>query len=300
MFARLAEWLVGDHPAVVASVTATHGATPRKRDARMLVDADRIAFSVGGGAMEARVLDAARALIRDGMEHQALRVELNGREGAAGVCGGDMHIALRRWQGEDARCRAMQIAAQLAAGERVELHGEEYGQPEGESHWLQPDPRLLVLGAGHCGQALAELARHVGFETWLADDRLAEWPSPELDGVVCIDAGPVRLRAAADTRRDLYLVLLNRDYATDVAALTALHGVRHAFLGMMGSRKRIAQVKKSLPGMDDWLRELVAPVGLEIGAQTPHEIAISILAQLIARRATRAGDQGEGAAFSSR
>src|SRR5690606_41100095 len=105
---------------------------------------------------------------------------------------------------------------------------------------------------------------HEGFETWLADDRLAEWPSPELDGVVCIDAGPVRLRAAADTRRDLYLVLLNRDYATDVAALTALHGVRHAFLGMMGSRKRIAQVKKSLPGMDDWLRELVAPVGLEI------------------------------------
>ncbi len=107
--------------------------------------------------------------------------------------------------------------------------------------------------------------------------------------MTCIDATSGSLRRAANTARDLYLVLLSRDYPTDVAALAALAGVDCAFLGMMGSRNRIAQVRAALPQHAAWLEGLVAPVGLAIGDETPHEIAVAILAQLIERRRARAG-----------
>ncbi len=318
LFARLADWLADGGAVVLASVLATHGATPRKRDARMLVDAQRIAFSVGGGAMEGRVIDAARALIRDGAEHAEVSVELNGRADSAGVCGGGMRVALRRWQGEAALARARDIAARLAAGEVVELRGGELSAPaalrrhsreggddgddgRGPGLLSRPNPRLLILGAGHCGQALAELARFVDFDVWVADSRAECFVEHRYGDATCIDAGAASLHAATATPRDLYIVLLNRDYPTDVAALTALHGARYVFLGMMGSRKRIAQVKKALPALADWLRGLVAPVGIGIGEQTPHEIAVSILAQLIACRAGVQEDEGvDGAPFSSR
>ncbi len=285
LFARLTQWLADDRDVVVASVIATHGATPRKRGARMLIDARDSAFSVGGGAMEARVVEAARDMIRTRADQADIRIELNGRAGAAGVCGGGMRVVLRRWQGEAAWQHAQQIASRLAAGESIRLQGEVLGLLDDQSCLLQPKARLLILGAGHCGQALAELARFVDFEVWLADSR-AECFSPDpQEGVICIGADAIDLRAATDTPRALYLVLLNRDYLADVAALNALNGVRYAFLGMMGSRKRIAQVKKSLPDAAPWLEGMVAPVGVEIGEQTPQEIAVSIVAELIACRA---------------
>lgn len=285
LFSRLAEWLADGRDVVLASVVATQGATPRKRGARMLIDAQGSAFSVGGGAMEARVVEMARGMIRERVECADIKIELNGRAGAAGVCGGGMHVALRCWQGEAAWQQARHVAERLAAGESVPVHGETLGLPDGSSLVLQPKARLLIFGAGHCGQALAELAGFVDFEVWLADSR-AECFSPHPQhAAVCIDADAANVQAAADTTRALYIVLLNRDYFADVAALRALNGVRYAFLGMMGSRKRIAQVKKSLPDAAAWLEGMVAPVGIEIGEQTPQEIAVSILAELIACRA---------------
>lgn len=305
LFARLAEWLADGRAVVLASVLSTHGATPRKRDARMLVDADNTAFSIGGGAAEGRVIEAARRLIDEAGEQAELVITLNGRNDAAGVCGGGMRLALRRWQGDAALQRARRIATRLAAGETDVLYGDELGTANSEKQRLQPNPRLLILGAGHCGYALAQLARFVEFDVYVADSRAEYLRAVHQAGITGIDADAASLCSAADTGRDLYLVLLNRDYATDVAALTALHGVCYAFLGMMGSRKRIAQVKKALPESGDWLQGLVAPVGLKIGEQTPHEIAISILAQLIQRRAAiqSGADQDEVAAavpFSSR
>ena len=94
-----------------------------------------------------------------------------------------------------------------------------------------------------------------------------------------------RLLEALDTQRAVQAVLLNRDFPSDVATLRVLRGRPLAYLGMMGSRKRIGEVLAAtgeVPG-------LVAPLGLEIGAETPHEIAVSILAQLIAARRAHAG-----------
>ena len=91
------------------------------------------------------------------------------------------------------------------------------------------------------------------------------------------------------SQRAVYAVLLNRDFVSDIKSLRALSGYSPRFLGMMGSAKRIAQVRNALPEISAFLANLHAPVGLAIGAQTPEEIAVSILAQLIQARAEQLG-----------
>jgi xanthine dehydrogenase accessory factor len=110
------------------------------------------------------------------------------------------------------------------------------------------------------------------------------------DGATLLCGGPRLLEHALATPRAVHAVLLNRDFAADVAALEVVAPARPAFLGMMGSRRRIAQVREALPHLAEALAEVHAPVGLDLDAETPEEIAVSILAQLVrTRRAPAAG-----------
>lgn len=286
LFARLAVLLQQD-AVVLASVQDAHGATPRKRGSRMLVTSGASEFSVGGGAMEARVLDAARALLQSRGRESEIGIDLSGGAGAAGVCGGRMRIALRRWQGEDDRLYAADIAAQLGEGRAVWAGAEEFGANVA-GQLLAPDPRLLVVGAGHCGLALYELARSLDFKMFVFDERAECFAHGEFAQATRRDRDYAALDEAFADQREVYAVLLNRDFPSDVATLRALAGRPLAFLGMMGSRRRIAEVRAALPEHAEWLAlQLRAPVGLEIGAHTPHEIAVSILAQLVQVRQQR-------------
>jgi xanthine dehydrogenase accessory factor len=186
-----------------------------------------------------------------------------------------MEVAVRAWRPAHA-ARAQAISATLASGHVAMLATDDAGT----ALRIEPDPRLLVVGAGHCGRALCRLARELDFDVWVHDTREACFPAGAFAGatVLCGDAS--RLAEALATPRKVYAVLLNRDYAADVAALEVIAPAAPAFLGMMGSRRRVAQVRAALPDLD--LARLVAPVGLEIGAETPAEIAVSILAQLVA------------------
>jgi xanthine dehydrogenase accessory factor len=283
LFGRLAARLA-DGPVVLATVVATRGATPRKSGSRMLIGARDTEFSVGGGAAEASVVEAARALLASPARAGSLVIDLTGRPGALGVCGGTMQVALRHWAGDEDRAYARDIATQLRAGRPVWAGEDELG-PGVEAEALQPSPRLLIVGAGHCGAALHDLARHLDYDLWLFDPR-AELLDPAQLPAATLRSGPfAALAEAFDTARQVQAVLLNRDYASDVATLRVLAGKPLAFLGMMGSRRRIGEV---LAALDEpqraALAELHAPVGLALGAQTPHEIAVSILAQLIEQR----------------
>lgn len=273
-------------PVVLASVLATSGATPRKAGARMLIAAGWTLHSIGGGLAEARVIAAARALLDTGAERGEIAIDLGGGAGAAGVCGGRMRLALKRWAGADA-ADARAIAACLAAGDPAPLSARQAGAADGAA-LLAPDPRLLIVGGGHCGAALYQMARHLAFELWLFDPR-AEYADPAQFPGARVLAGDFSVLAQAlDTRRALYAVLLNRDYPSDVESLRVLAGGRFAFLGMMGSARRIHEVRSALgPALAAQLATLRAPVGLEIGAQTPHEIAVSVLAQLVVVRSRR-------------
>ena len=287
LFQRLAEWLETG-PVVLASVIETRGATPRKGGSRMLVRDDGCEASVGGGQLEARVIEAARGLLHTYRARQELQIDLTGRALAVGICGGTMRIALRRWAGRSDHARAALIAGALREGHEIELDAHDLGA-DGAHETLRPDARLLVVGGGHCALALHDLARHLDFDLWVFDERAERVAPPHFPGARVLSGGFEALEEALVTPRPVYVVCLNRDYASDVAALRVVCRFAPDYLGMMGSRKRIAEVLAALPEHARALQAIKAPVGIDIDAQTPHEIAVSILAQLVqARRAMAA------------
>lgn len=284
LFASLAA-LLKTGPVVLASVIETRGATPRKGGSRMLVHDEGCEASVGGGLLEARVIDAARALLRSNRARQELQIDLTGRPAAVGICGGTMRIVLRRWAGGTDQARAAAIADALRAGQTFELDGHDLGA-DGAHEILRPDVRLLIVGGGHCALALHDLARHLDFDLWVFDERAECVALPHFAGAHTLSGDFERLVEALATPREVHVVCLNRDYASDVAALRVVCRFAPAYLGMMGSRKRIEEVLAALPEHARALQSIKAPVGIDIDAQTPHEIAVSILAQLVqARRA---------------
>jgi xanthine dehydrogenase accessory factor len=287
LFAQLAAKLA-DEAIVLASVRNTRGATPRKSGSRMLIAAAWTHGSVGGGAAEARVIEAARECLRDARAEASVDIDLTGRPGAAGVCGGAMQVALRRWQGEVDRQRARSIAASLSEGRCITLTAADIGGAGTEDEIARPDARLLIVGGGHCALALYDLARFLDFDIWVFDEREACFAQGQFAGATQLPRDYNAFSQAFASEREVYAVLLNRDYASDVATLRALAGRPLAFLGMMGSRKRIAEVRAAVADLPSGaLEKLVAPIGLELDAQTPHEIAVSILAQLVQVRRRR-------------
>lgn len=278
LFHRLSEWLSSE-AVVLASVIDTRGATPRKGGSRMLITPSATAFSVGGGMAEARVIAAARGLLDVGAHSAEVPIDLTGKPGAAGVCGGNMQIVLRRWNGIADRLRADCIATELARGNPITLTSTDIGR---EGSWQAlPNPRLLIIGAGHCAAALCELAAHLDFDLWVHDVSAQSLNSPSFAHCTRLHGPFEQLASALDSGREAMVVLLNRDYLSDVATLRAIVNAPMCFLGMMGSRKRIAEVLAALPDHPGLAQRLHAPIGIDIDAETPHEIAISILAQLI-------------------
>lgn len=285
LFQTLADWL-HDGPVVLASVIQTRGATPRKRGSRMLISAEQCAFSIGGGLAEARVIEAARQLLNAQCDGADVAIDLSGRPGAAGICGGQMKLALKRWQSPADAELAQQIATELAQGKSCILSAER--QHSDLPATLQPHPRLLIVGAGHCAAALCEIARALDFDIWVYDSRDAWLQDAAFARVNCLRGSADALRVAFETERSVLVVLLNRDFSSDIAALSVIADLRTTYLGMMGSHKRIAQVLTALPQHPDLAQRLSAPIGIEIGAETPHEIAISILAELIRHSSAQA------------
>lgn len=281
LWQQLGHWL-DQHPVVLASVLSASGATPRRAGSRMLIRAEASAFSIGGGLAEARVIAAARELLRIGGDHSELAIDLSGRAHSAGVCGGQMQIGLRRFAGRDDRVLIGDLVATLGQGRRACLPA--VGQADPSGVWLQPDPRLLISGAGHCGLALYQAALALDFDLWVHDTRPGCFAGDAFAEAECLCGEAELIARVWDSERAVYAVLLNRDFAADLAVLAVIAGRPLAYLGMMGSQRRIAEVRARLGASGALLPELHAPVGIEIGAQTPAEIAISIAAELIAAR----------------
>jgi xanthine dehydrogenase accessory factor len=154
---------------------------------------------------------------------------------------------------------------------------------------LRSAPRLIIAGGGHVGQAVAQHALAVGFDVMVIDDR-PEFASPERFA----DQVEIRCGTIADQLdrlplgRDTYVVIVTRGHRDDAAALASCIGRPVAYLGMIGSRAKVRSIR------DEFLRSgratveefdrIYAPIGLDLGAVTVPEIAVSIVAQLIAVR----------------
>jgi xanthine dehydrogenase accessory factor len=161
-----------------------------------------------------------------------------------------------------------------------------------------PKPRMLILGGGHIALALTKMAKLTDFYVTVFDDRPAfanPGRFPEADEVICDDFSRVMERV--NVRSSDYVVIVTRGHKHDTECLEGvLSGVRPAYTGMIGSRRRVAIVMKQLAeaGYDqELLDDVRSPIGLKIAAVTPAEISIAILAEII--QVKRAGFDIKGA-----
>jgi xanthine dehydrogenase accessory factor len=235
----------------LCTVVRTAGSTPRKSTARMLVlEGGSIVGTIGGGRVEREVTEAALALLAQGerARPQVLRYHLTYQLGMC--CGGEMEV---------------------------------FVEP------MIPDPPLIVCGGGHVARALVPLARQVGFWPILVED-LEELGNKERfpDAARIIDSFDVRDWAGVPLDERTYVVIMTRDHRQDQDLVEALVMRDLAYLGMIGSRRKVTLFSKRLvhKGIsEERLARLHAPIGLSIGAETPEEIAVSIVGELIQVRA---------------
>jgi len=167
---------------------------------------------------------------------------------------------------------------------------------QGGVAWIPSLPRirLVIVGAGHVGQAVANLAAQVDFDVWVIDDR-SQFANPErFPFAQRILVGPIEdLLASLEVSSHTYALIVTRGHGHDQEALYHLASTPAPYVGLIGSRRKIKLIYENLKeaGISETdLARVTAPVGLDIGSQTVPEIAISIVAELIARR--NLGSQG--------
>lgn len=288
--------------AVLATVVAVKGSVPRELGAKMVICPNGQIFNtIGGGAGEAKVIRQAMTVLETG-EKQRLEIDLSGaphRE-TQGICGGMMQVWLERWCGEAAIAIVQKILDQLKAGQSVTLvtpfdARQPYLLPANPTsdavnaftETIDPPPTLLIIGAGHVGIQLAKVADLIGFQVVVQDDR-PEWANTQFyPQATLILNDSVDMAIGQLTSHDqLYAALVTRGYQYDLAGLAALlkRDLPCQYIGMIGSEKRVRQVFQAVKqaGISTaQLQSVYAPIGLDIGALTPEEIAISIGAELI-------------------
>ncbi len=327
---------------VMATIIRQQGSAPRTSGTRMLITPGQQIFgTIGGGLLEARVMQAA-AQMDAGRPHRIMTFDLTNHDAAEMemICGGRVQVLLdyipatdetrtlfHGWREKLSRgCRAMMVSMvsgsdahieriehalvdagnplpdelEMTAGMREKLASMMTGAPhvqviQGEEGLVVVDPgqvanTLFIFGAGHVAQPTAHLAAMTGFAVVVVDDR-----REFADAARFPDAAAVHLVSGfdgafqdLDVDRDSYIVIVTRGHLHDKVVLAQALKTPAAYIGMIGSRRKRDTIYKSLrqEGYTEAdIARVHSPVGLSIGADTPQEIGVSIVAELIAVRA---------------
>lgn len=243
-----------------ATIIASRGSVPRREGTKMLITAEGETFgSIGGGIMEKEVVELAKKAIK---ERKLLIEEFRFAESKPKpdemICGGRLTVL---------------IEPQRAA------------------------ERLIICGAGHVGYALYQICRPLGFKAIIVDDRpefatTERFPEAEKIVVAPFSEALEQILFKDEAKPcahdfNTYFVICTRRHQSDQTCLEFALRTSATFIGMLGSRSKWEQIKKNLRAKGFQPKELErvhSPIGLEIGAVTPEEIAVSIAAELIQHR----------------
>ncbi len=333
LFEMLQDRLQAGQDAVLVSVVASSGSTPRGTGAHMLVtEIGRICGTIGGGAVEYRAESlAAQALkSRQSAVHDFV-LRRNEIEDLGMVCGGDVTVCFRYLAHDDPGTLALvRSALRLFAdgeeswlilnldaegcglsvcGQRSGLSGESVppeiadalsrcsGLSESGGHRYYTEPllragRVYIFGGGHVAQALVPALAAIQFRCVVLEDREAFCNPALFPGVE--ETRRIDLANLADavqiTPAD-YVCIMTRGHKDDMTVQAFAMGTPARYIGVIGSRRKIASVTARIKAdygyADADFARITTPIGLDIGAETPAEIAVSIAAQLIAVRAGR-------------
>ena len=239
--------------AVLATVISSRGSAPREAGAKMLIKKDGTFIgSVGGGGVEHQIQKKAIEVMNSG-ESQIVHFDLSGRgREAAMICGGQMDVFL---------------------------------EP------ILSQETLYLFGAGHISQSTAAMAKMLGFQVVVIDPR-PEYNNidrfPNADSLIAEEYDSAFSKLNVDD--DSYIIIYTPGHVLDEQCLEFAVSTKARYIGMIGSKKKVIDVKKRLlqKGVSPQLLDKVcAPIGIGIGAETPEEIAISILAEIIKVKRTR-------------
>lgn len=247
IYNKIHEILSNSDSAALCTVIASTGSAPRHEGTKMLVLEDgSFLGTVGGGEIEDLVFQEAF----DSMLSQQIKVlkysMVDPKRGDPGACGGTMEILV---------------------------------EP------ILPNAKLIVIGGGHVGKATAHLAKFLGFRVAVSDDRI-EFCTPEAnpDADEFYPVAMKNLVEAVKITATTYIVLATRGSSVDVDGLAPLLDSPAAFIGVIGSKRRWSITKKGLLEQGiapEKLDKVHSPLGLELKAETPEEIAVSIMAEII-------------------
>ena len=248
LLAELTAALDAGRSAVTATVVDTAGSVPRRPGAKMLIHDDgSTSGTIGGGKVEALVVANALETITARETRLTTYTLQEPLRGDPGVCGGTMTIALEPYM---------------------------------------PPPTVLVIGAGHVGRAVVDLAHWLGYRTVAVDDRADLVTSEALPNADVLFAGDVA--AAVEMHpitSDTSVVVVTRSFEMDALIVPLMLATPAGYIGVMGSKRRWSSTRDALAGVDltaDDLLRIHAPIGIEIGAESVEEIAVSIMSEVIA------------------
>jgi len=334
IFQQLRETVERSEAVALATVVATKGSLPMSKRAKMLVFQDgTIAGTVGGGMLEAQVIQQGRQVIAT-RQPQLVSVDLTAEqiEAQGLTCGGTVDIFVQPFAPDAnlAVIRAIEaiyaasktaVAATLIAEDRaaiallredgtllgslgsdaldvqfVEFAAPKLGQPFlktvtfGDARvfleTILPTPTAFIFGGGHVAYFLAQTLHFIGFDYVVMDDRadfLTSERFPHAKAFVCHDYENFCDQLDL-TAHSSYVIIVTRGHASDFAVLEQTIRRKVKYIGMIGSKRKISILFDQLRQQgvsEEMLRTIHAPVGIEIGADTPEEIAISIAAELI-------------------
>lgn len=232
----------------IASITAVSGSTPRS-SARMLIRADAtILGTIGGGVVESKVIADALTCMKTGKPTIA-RYDLDASAGKVStgmLCGGSLEVFI-----------------DVVPSRR----------------------RLIIVGAGHVGQALAKIADFCGFSVFVVDERADMATKQRFPTASALYGGKDLVEALNQLPIDPEAAFVVATHADDERAVRALLSKPWSYLGMMGSRKKVKTLMEKIKGegcASDILAKIRAPIGIDIEAETPEEIAVAIISEIIA------------------
>lgn len=257
VFAALGEALSRGDEAALVTIVSSNGSTPQRVGAKMLVFGDgRIVGTVGGGCYEADAIGKARQVLAT-RKPATVKYDLNDdfAEETGLMCGGQMEVFI---------------------------------EP------IEASPAVYVFGAGHVGYYLGRVAHDAGFAVHVVDDRAAFANTERFPfaASVVVDDIPAWL-ARTTLPATSYAVIVTRGHRSDLDVLRALAPRDLRYIGLIGSRAKVTRLYEQVLGgagvSPELLARIHAPIGLDLGAVTPQEIAVSIAAELIAVRRGKAG-----------
>ena len=235
----------------LATIVQVNGSIPSYESAKLLVREDgSMAGTIGGGCVEAEVWTAAREVIEtERPRHLTFSLGQDAAYDNGLICGGQLNV---------------------------------FVEP------VIPQPRALIFGAGHISKSLSKIANMAGFATSIIDNRETfanRERFPEAEDIYAEEYEEVfpRLMVNGST----YLIIVTRGHRDDMRVLRWAIGTPARYVSMIGSKRKVLGVVKELEKEDigrDAYQRVFAPMGLEIGAITPEEIAVSVVAEMIAMR----------------